>query len=148
MYFLGCFLVDIDGTFCYFYFLLPFWIFPRLPLILELPTVLQIFASFLVLHAVIANFSFGDKNLKLFSNSWFWWLKRSMLMQLMQHTKMNRLIIPVSEKSRKTPWRHFFLSQKIFLFWSYWAGFFFMKKNLLQKKSLFCCLFNTTEGFF
>ena len=36
----------------------------RLPLKLAPPTVLQALASFLVLHAIIATFSFGDKIFK------------------------------------------------------------------------------------
>ena len=60
----------------------------RLPLKLALPTVLQALASFLVLHAVIATFSFGDKKmLNKNSNSGYWWLKISIVMQLMQQNK-------------------------------------------------------------
>ena len=97
----------------------------RLPLKLAAPTVLQAMASFLVLHAVIATFPFGVKQLKK--------IYLLILMAQKEHfnainapQKISQLIITISEKSRKKTLNAFFC-QKCPLLGHF--GPFFLGKN-------------------
>ena len=103
---------------------------------MERPTLLQALASFLVLHAFIATFSFGDKNFKFLSNSLFWWLKRSILMQLMKHKKNQQIDNFFGRNVR---------------FWVILTIIPDLKKVGKKKRKklcFFCCLFNNKNASF